>query len=784
LFQILLHRFAHHYSEWVIRWRWAIIIACLGIAVAAGSGLSRIQFTADFRTYFGENNPQRIAYDALENIYTSADNILFVIQPKSGSVFTRENLSAIKDLTNKSWRVPYTARVDSITNFQHTTAEGDELTVADLVPDPTNLTDAELKAVQEAALNEPILRSRLISPDGRTTGVVITFQFPQDNRTGPIPEVSARAREIAAQLRAEHLDLTVAITGMAAFGDAMISAAQKDQQTLIPAMYGSLVILLLLFYRSIWATVGTILVITMAAASATGIGAWLGIQYTPGSAIAPVIILTLAVADCVHILMTVFHQMGEGQSKHDALIESMRVNTEPVFLTSLTTAIGFLSLNFSDSPPFNDLGNVAALGTVAAWLFSMLFLPALMAVLPLRARRKAKHPPLERFGNFLVANRRRLMWTVGGGAIFLAAFLPLNVLEDRFIEYLDESFQLRADTEFANKYLTGVYLIEFSVASDSSGGISEPEYLERLEHFANWLRALPEVTHVNSFTDVMKRLNKSMHGDDPTWYRLPDQRDLAAQYLLLYEMSLPYGLDLNSQINVDKSATRLIAIIENVPSTEMRDLKDRAETWLRENAPPAMQSEGTGPAIMFAYISKRNIETMFVGTGFAFVLISAILVFALRSIKLGAISLIPNLLPALVTFGLWGIFVGQVGLAAAAIMATTMGLVVDDTVHVLSIYNRARREHKLGSHDAIRFCYAHVGKALFVTTLVLVVGFGILGMSSFGINANQGRLTAMALAVALVLDLFLLPALLMRLDGEKTCHCVTCLTEADSAAAR
>jgi hypothetical protein len=160
------------------------------------------------------------------------------------------------------------------------------------------------------------------------------------------------------------------------------------------------------------------------------------------------------------------------------------------------------------------------------------------------------------------------------------------------------------------------------------------------------------------------------------------------------------------------------------------------------------------------------------------------LVFALRSIKLGAISLIPNLLPALVTFGLWGIFVGQVGLAAAAIMATTMGLVVDDTVHVLSIYNRARREHKLGSHDAIRFCYAHVGKALFVTTLVLVVGFGILGMSSFGINANQGRLTAMALAVALVLDLFLLPALLMRLDGEKTCHCVTCLAETGSAANR
>jgi hypothetical protein len=177
---------------------------------------------------------------------------------------------------------------------------------------------------------------------------------------------------------------------------------------------------------------------------------------------------------------------------------------------------------------------------------------------------------------------------------------------------------------------------------------------------------------------------------------------------------------------------------------------------------------------MFAYISHRNIQTMFLGTGFAFVLISAILVLTLHSVRLGLISLIPNILPALITFGLWGLFVGQVGLAAAAIMATTMGLVVDDTVHVLSIYNRARREHCLGTHDAVRFCYAHVGKALVVTTAVLVAGFGILGTSNFGVNADQGQLTAIALTAALTLDFLLLPALLMRLDEEHACRCATC----------
>lgn len=771
----LLRNFALVYSDWVIKRRWAILVVGLISALAAGSGLARIQFTADYRAYFGPNNPQLLAYDALENVYIGSDNILFVLKPASGGVFTRKTLRAIKDLTDVSWRIPYASRVDSITNFQHTRAEGDDLTVADLVVDPEVLSDAMLTAARDVALNEPALRGRLISLDGGTTGVVVTFQFPLDDRTGPIPEVSARAREIVDNIRAVHPGLTVAITGMAAFGDAMVAAAQKDMRTLVPAIYGCLMVLLFLFYRSFWAMAATMLVISMAAAAATGLGAWLGIEYTPGSAIAPVIILTLAVADCVHILMTVFYEMGEGRSKHDALVESMRVNTEPVFLTSLTTAVGFLCLNFSDSPPFGDMGNVSAIGAVAAWAYSMIFLPALMAALPLKARKSAKRAPMGRLGDFLVVNRRRLLWGISAGAVLIAGFLPLNVLEDRFIEYLDESIPMRVDTDFAVEHLTGAYVMEFSVPAGAPGAVSEPEYLDRLENFANWLRAQPEIDHVTSFTDVMKRLNKSMHGDDQAWYRLPERRDLAAQYLLLYEMSLPYGLDLNTQINVDKSATRLTVILENIPSTRMRDVKTRAEIWLQDNALPEMGSEGTGPAIMFAYISQRNIQTMFVGTGVAFLLISAILVLTLHSVRLGLISLIPNILPALITFGLWGLFVGHVGLAAAAIMATTMGLVVDDTVHVLSIYNRARREHCFGTHDAIRFCYAHVGKALFVTTAVLVAGFGILGTSSFGVNANQGQLTAIALTVALALDFLLLPSLLMYLDEEPVCECVTCV---------
>ena len=281
----------------------------------------------------------------------------------------------------------------------------------------------------------------------------------------------------------------------------------------------------------------------------------------------------------------------------------------------------------------------------------------------------------------------------------------------------------------------------------------------------------------------MKRVNKSMHGDDPDWYRLPDERNLAAQYLLLYEMSLPYGLDLNSQVNVDRSATRLTVTLDTVPTNRMREMADRAESWLAENAPPAMRAKATGATIMFAYLTDRNIRTMLRGTALAFLLISATLVVALRSVRLGLISLIPNFIPVLITFGLWGAFVGEIGIIASVITATSLGLIVDDTVHILSKYKRAKNEHCVNTHESIRFTFSHVGTALWVTTLILVAGFAVLGFSSFQLNADLGILTAITLVVALVMDFLLLPALLMRIDKEEKCNCVTCKCNLEPLAA-
>ena len=768
------------YARWIIRWRWLVVMACLLVAAVAGYGLKNFAFTADYKVYFSQDNAELIAFQKFEDTYTNSENILFVLQPGDKDVFTRDTLAIVRQLTEDAWQIPYAIRVDSITNYQHTEADGDDLIVADLVEDPRALDAAGLARVRTVALNEPVLAGRLIAYDGGTTGISVTLQFPGADHTEHLPKAVAYAEDLVARLRADHPDLTVGLTGVAIFSAAEIQVSKQDSYELVPVMYGLMIALLLVLLRSVSGTVTTLLVVSLSVLTALGLMSWFGIKMNASTALAPIIILTLAIADSVHILLAAFQEMRAGRTKQDALVESLRINAEPVFLTTLTTSIGFLSLNFSDSPPFNDLGNITAIGVIAAWLFSMSFLPALMAILPFRVRAQTggRRLAMDRFGDFVVAGRVPLFWGMMSLTLVSIAFIPRLELDDRFIQWFDHSVPFRVDTDFATANLTGPYTLEFSIGSGESGGISEPGYLQRLERFANWLRGQPEITHVNSFSDVMKRLNKSMHGDDPDWYRLPEQRELAAQYLLLYEMSLPYGLDLNSQIDLDKSASRLTVTLDTLPQKQIIAVIERSEAWLQANMPPVMQARATGTIVMFVNLAMRNIIGMLSGTALAFVLISVTLMFALRSVRLGLISLIPNFIPVMITFGLWAIFVGKIGIIASMITATSMGLIVDDTVHILSKYRRAKREHGAGTHDAIRYSFSHVGRALWVTTVVMVAGFLVLAFSSFKLNVDMGILTAMVLSIALVMDFLLLPALLMFMDRDKQCDCATCRVEA------
>jgi predicted RND superfamily exporter protein len=262
----------------------------------------------------------------------------------------------------------------------------------------------------------------------------------------------------------------------------------------------------------------------------------------------------------------------------------------------------------------------------------------------------------------------------------------------------------------------------------------------------------------------MKRLNRTMHGDEQGFYRIPERQDLAAQYLLLYELSLPYGLDLNDQININKSATRMTVTLKDANTSELRATDERAQAWLATNAPETMRTQGSGLSMVWAHLSARNIKSMLVASCGALVLISALLIVAFRSLTLGLVSLIPNLAPAAMGFGIWGLTVGNVGLGLSVIVSMTLGIVVDDTIHFLSTYLHARREDGRTPPEAIRHAFDTVGTAMLITTGALVAGFLVLTLSDYRMSAHTGLMSAITVSLALVMDVFFLPALLLRVD--------------------
>ncbi|MDH5649130.1 MAG: MMPL family transporter [Gammaproteobacteria bacterium] len=772
------------YAKWVTQHPWRVMVIALALLLTAASGARFLQFTTDYRVFFSKDNPQLQAFENLENSYTKEDNVLIVVAPKSGQVFTLETLEAIRGITRNAWQIPYSIRVDSVTNFQHTFARGDDLVVQDLARDVSALTDADLKRIKAIALQEPALAHRLISTKAHVTGINATIQLPGKNPIAEVPEVVNHVREMVQMLEAKYPELDFYTTGMVMLNNAFSEASQNDMQTLVPITFIVILASIGLLLRGWTGTLATFWVIIFSIAGGLGMAGWLGMQLTPPSASAPTIILTLAVANAVHVLVSFFHALHIGETRQEAMTESLRINMQPVFLTSLTTAVGFISMNFSDSPPFRDLGNIVAMGVIVSFFLAMTLLPAIMMLLPDKTKKQAtdETTTMEHLADFIIRHQNRLLVGMAVLIIALVSFVPSNKLNDEWLEYFDTSIKFRTDTDFVTDNLTGFYRIDYSLDSGEPGGVSNPEFLKQVDQFADWYRQQPEAIHINSFTDTMKRLNKNMHGDKQSWYRLPDERNLAAQYLLLYEMSLPYGLDLNNQINVDKSATRFSVTIEELSVNQTLDLENRAQGWLKANT-PAIQSDGAGSTVMFAHIGQRNIKSMLTGTTLALVLISLILVIALRSIKIGLISLIPNLVPAAMGFGIWGAVVGEVGMGLAVVAGMTLGIVVDDTVHFLSKYLRARREKHLDAPAAVRYAFATVGTALWFTSAALIAGFLVLTLSSFRMNSDMGTLTAITIALALAADFLFLPPLLMKLDRRNVTPVVPQAKAADSAPA-
>lgn len=754
------------WARWCMEKPKTVVVLFLLACIVTGFGTTNLYFRGDYKVFFEENDPQKLAYEEMQNVFSKSENVTFLILPKSENVYQPETFELLYKLTKDAWHIPLSIRVESLSNYQYTYADDEGLVVEDLIK-KGQYDKAHIDYVRKSI--EPLknVRGRLISDNDQMAVINVTIQLPDGDQTPNIMKIGEFSRQLKAKYETEFPDHEIHLSGIVSMNDAFALTAMDDASTLIPLMFVIIAVMIALLTRSkaasavVFAIVGGTIIMTM------GIGGWYGVFLSPSTVNVPTMVTTLAVADCLHIIVTYRQKLQKGLAKEQALAESFVINLKAILLTSITTAVGFLMLNFAEVPILSHLGNLTAIGVVLACILSLTVLPAMLMLLPVPKSIVVdeNNEKVDKLGHWVMNHHRRIL---PYSAIILTVsvlFCFNNRLNDVAVEYFDMSSPFRQSVEIQKKYMGGMSNIDFAVYTDEVYGINDPAAMIEVDALVKWLRSQPEVKHVLSFADIIKRLNMNMHGDDPDYYKLPESKELAAQYLLIYEMSLPYGLDLNNQIDLDKSAVRVIAVLENLGSDEFTEFETRTKDWFDKLA-PHLRLEAASPALMFAHIGARNMESMVWGSLAALVVISLLITLALRSWRLGLVSLIANLMPAGVGFGIWGMMSGEINMALSVELSMTMGIIVDDSVHFLLKYQAARKDN-MSVKDSVNYAFHTVGRAMITTTVVLAAGFSVLMLSDFRLNSDMGLMTTIIFIAALLIDLLFLPSFLMWLDKDK-----------------
>lgn len=735
----------------------AILLSVL-VTLICAFGATNISINADTRVFFSDENDDRQALDLFENRYTPSVNLFIALHTAEGDVFTAERLAALNELTEAAWQLPYSFRVESVINAPHISSDPEGI----IISEAGAVSAAEkVEAVRARVMTDEVLVGRLIAADAKTTGINIFVDYPLES-SAATGEILAAAKEMIATSSVAEVGMDAWYGGRVASSHAFSTASKKDLATLIPLTFAVFFVLLIILMRSITIAGGLFLTALLAAASTMGVAGWAGVQINAATAHIPTVIIALGVASLSHLAISFRRHIRRGEHQYDAVDKALKSDRVPIALTLCTTCIGFLTLNFADAPPFQQLGTMVALGALFCLFFGLIFLPAYLKLVNIRlqAPRAFISQAVDWSVEFIVTRRHQLAILIPLAGVLCLFGLTRISIDDTFTDYFAESFAFRQHADLIEQNLTGLEVVEFDIGSDQENMIYEAAYIEKLTAFEDWLNEQPKVHHVNSILEVYRRLNQHLTDGDPANHVVPEGRELLAQYILLYEMSLPLGQDLTNAITVDKSRSRVTAILRDASTAEVKEFKEAAENWLQSTPSHDIGGSGTGLAVMFAYLSSLNVKSMIGGTALALILISGVLIVALQSVRYGVMSLIPNLAPGALAFGLWGYAVGEVGVAVSVVGAITLGIIVDDTIHLSWRYREARKQGA-DPVSATRATFEKVGEPMLISTIVLVTGFLILSVSGFHITSSTGILVAATIAFALILDWFLFIPLLI-----------------------
>ena len=763
------------WANFTIAYRLPIISGSIALLLVALLTGKNIPFDNSTERYFVAGDPTLLEYDKLIELFGDNEYLIVGFEASSSEtdIFNADTLRDIARVSDFLEYHEYVTQLRSLTNFQFIHGDGDDLRTDYLIEDIEDLLDdaAAIANTKNILNNETLALDTLISRDFRHTRVAARVEYTNETSEAKVQLVQDLYRFVAEESLSSD-SYILHLSGYPLAQERFETVSAEDIAVLIPVMVGLMVLILFFSFRSLWATIAPWLVIACGILLVQEIQSYLGIPHSTvdSGALAPTLII-IGIGITVHILLEFFNYMHAGlngvEAAHSTIIKIWR----PAFFTAITTAAGFFALSITKILPIREFAFLGAIGSIILFLFALTVLPAVLSFMkkiPANTNRVLDAGFIskltQKVPDFTLRNRNRIL--LGGLAALLFSIwnIPNIVIDSNYVTLFKESSQTRQDIEYFDDVYRGMMNLDIILDSGEEEGIKDPVFLGQLDEIENWLLQRETLGPINSIGDYLKEINQALNGDNAEFYRLPSSREMTAQLLLLYESS-GANEDLSDIKDFENRRTRLVVPVVNMQASVMQAELESIEAYLSENY-PQLEAVVTGTMALYTvqdtYISEGMALSFLIALG----VITIFFIVLFKSVKYGLLSIIPSVLPIVLA----GSFAGWLGISldqsAVIVFAMTMGIAVDDAIHVMSRYLLAKSEGA-STKQSIARAMNESGRAVVFSSIVLVFGFSVLCFASFTTIIYVGLFGSIIMTLALVGDLVVLPAILYWVDGSE-----------------
>ncbi len=748
------------FATLIFNWKWPIMLGLLLITFITGQAVFKLEIDPSMETLFNKKSPEYLYYREASERYGS-DQMVAIAMATTG-LFTEANIKKLNSLTDRIADIPHVERVLSLSNAMDIKHKFAGIKV---VPALQGALDGErsFEEVKRDVLANELFVNNLISKDGRVANILVYLK-----PTGKDLQLSGSViQEMRDMLAAEEkAGLKFYIAGSPVEQYDFIKLIRSDQFTFVPLITILLILTTYLIYRSFTCMVLAMSIVFMTLCWTMGAIAILGQQLNLMTSLLAPVIMIVSVINSIYLMNLFFEIRPHQPSLREAVAMTIEQLGVPCFLTHFTAILGFISLAFTPVPAIQNFGVFAAMGTFFSYIVEVVLTPILLPILPYRMLGQAteeEHIFNKMLTGFLEKLDFRWKWwiiaiTIGVVSVSFHGISRLEV-DTNMIKQMKPDLPLAISTRFIDDHLTGVYSLSFVFKRKDKGTMADRDTLLGIDAFKTFLETKPEISKVNSITTVLKKINFARY-DDLKAYKIPDkQEDVKRYFDGIAQSGDP---EVWKVVSPDYQEVRLEARMKAVGTTRGARVEDEAREYLRKNLADKVSYEITGSVVLLGKMAKDLVDEQIHSFTFAFVSILIVVMIIFRSFKLGLLAAIPNLIPILGVYGLMGYMRIELSTPTAMISSIVLGLVVDASIQFIYRfrYEFENRHHYI---QALHYTYRSTGMSMFVSTLILVIGFASSVFASFRPTVHFGVLTSLTIFFALICTLVVLPVALLMM---------------------